>query len=125
VPRPIDKTLDGFTVADLQTFRNITLTARLDRHSIDDVIDYIDKNINSLHYAKRRPQTGCPNCGRPLRLSLITRDNPSNYKSVLRCSSMIGCAERDRIDETDPDEWCTYEKFSTHGFPEDLKEGGQ
>jgi len=115
--RSIRKSLGAFSEKDLQTFRNIVLTLRNDGYDIDTAIDFIESGKNRLVSKKQQEQIDkltkkCPNCGSLLRLFAIEQENPSGYKSVWRCSSCIGCKEEDRSDETDPNERCTYEKFS-------------
>ena len=67
----------------------------------------------------------CPECGARLMLFPVETENENNYKSVWRCSSCIGCKEKDRQDETDPNERCTYEEFSTKTIEEHIRENNK
>ena len=109
----------------------ITFIEHIDEYeiSVKDIKEYIEdyrlrKIAEAEEYEKSQPQITeeqqrkiaelyrkCPECGAVLRLFSV-EENENDYKSVWRCSSCIGCKKQDRDDETDPNERCTYERFS-------------
>jgi hypothetical protein len=127
--RTIDKSLAAFAFKDLQTFKNIIMTLRIDGHTIDKALEHINEKVPvSTPISKKKSAQlkkilkKCPNCGSRLALFPVEQWNIDGNKSVWRCTSCIGCKGEDRYDETDPNERCTYERFSQKSVEEHIEE---
>jgi len=104
----------------IQTFNNIILTLRIDGHQTQDAMTWIEGfDTRRKQISELMPR--CPNCGALLRLFSLDFEI-DGYKSIWRCSSCIGCKERDRNDETDPNKYCTYEKKNKKSYEQIMDE---
>ena len=126
----IDSKVQVWDFGKLQDF--ITFIEHIEDNdiSVKDIKEYIEeykarKISEAEEYEKSQPKITpeqqrriaelfpkCPECSAELKLFSV-EENENDYKSVWRCSSCIGCKKQDRDDETDPNERCTYERFST------------
>jgi len=110
--KTLERLFDPFSLADIQTFKNIVLTLKQYGYTADDGVGYIislvdkQKKINDLTKL-------CPDCGQSLKLFPIKEDNEYNYRSKWTCTKgwkCHSCKEEDRFDETDPKDICGWEE---------------
>jgi len=130
--RTIQQSLDGFTdkYARLQTFRNVIQQLRNDGHvinedTIDEVLIVFEEKINQGNLSKLRinmPMKPCPNCDTVMRLFPLDFETEEGHKSIWRCTSCIGCKQKDKNDESNPEDYCTYEEKITKSYEEIMAE---
>lgn len=104
--RTIEESLAAFKLADLQTFRNICITIKMDGHEIIDVIKYIT-SIDQRRINNMRPPRLCPECNGPMLIGDVN-SRPCNqvgggHNSHWFCS------------------FCGYEEFSDQSVKDELE----
>jgi len=128
----VDKRTQAWTLKQLQEFSNMILTLKYFNISVDEFMAYVELkkkegskevtvSLKQMEQIKKLTDI-CPNCGSALTLFKIDQENAEGNKSVWRCSSCIGCKEKDRLDETNPNDRCTYERFTKRVYEEYVEE---
>ena len=132
----IENKTQAWSFGQHQDFVNLIITLKNGGISIDEFVEFVEqkkskaaainRSVNSMTPEQQQQIQAlarkCPNCDNVLSLFPVEQENESGWESVWRCSSCIGCKEKDKQDETDPNERCTFEEFSTRPFQEILKE---
>jgi hypothetical protein len=125
--RPIGMTLGAFDPKrDLQVFRNIIQALSIDGYTVEEAIEYIDMVFDSIYdpslnmltkeqreYMIDKYSILCPKCNSPMAL-FDTPNNNKGHKGVWRCVrgwGCIGCSDKQKFDNVDPDTLCGYEEF--------------